>query len=510
MTLETTVEVDGDRAVVVKRSPAHAVEQLRREGERLRRASHPGVVQVLRSAPAGDGWELRTAHAGRPLSILDARTVPQVAAVVAAVASTLADLHALGIVHGRLDASHVLVGEQGRPVLCGFGDGAADARPEDDVAAVGRLLTSLLAREDDAEPIPERWWRPRPTVVRVGAPGPAAPGRPGVRRTGHPSTHRPPAGGGHHRGGARRRPRRPVPHRGGPTGPGCARSDRARCAAASTAPTRHDGRARSARVALAVVGASLLVALGLRLRGRVVRLVAHGRGRGVPPSTTSSALPPCARPDRSPGPCSRWTGGATASARRVTSSSSTTGTATVAPPPRCSAPRTGEVFVFPILGRRRPARGGSPPLQVAGAEALVSRTDRRCACPTLLVRTASGDVPVRRHGVRVMRRRRRLLVGAAGSRRRRSSGCSRSARTLLAAPPSPAAGRRWTAWYERVGPVPGDDGAAAAGRSAVVRSGGSSRRRSCSSSPTSSHATGCRRGRTPSARPPSGRWRACR
>ena len=48
------------------------------------------------------------------------------------------------MVHGRLDASHILVGDHGRPVLCGFGDGCVDARPEDDVAALGVLLGDLL------------------------------------------------------------------------------------------------------------------------------------------------------------------------------------------------------------------------------------------------------------------------------------------------------------------------------------------------------------------------------
>lgn len=159
MTISTAVEVDGDQAVVVKQASASHAERLRREGARLERASHPGVVQVVRSGPLGDGWELRTAHAGRPLSILGRLPVREVATAVAAVASTLADLHEQGMVHGRIDASHVLLSEQGRPVLCGFGDGAAPARREDDVEAVGELLAQLISTEDEGEPIPERRWR---------------------------------------------------------------------------------------------------------------------------------------------------------------------------------------------------------------------------------------------------------------------------------------------------------------------------------------------------------------
>jgi hypothetical protein len=149
--------------VVVKRADGADRDRLRLEGERLARASHPGVVQVLRSGRVGDGWELRTAHAGRPLSSLDGPEVREVASLVASAATTLADLHQLGLIHGRIDGSHVLVGEQGRAVLCGFGDGHGGARPEADVAALGTLLERLLgAGDDDLEPIPvHRWRRPR-------------------------------------------------------------------------------------------------------------------------------------------------------------------------------------------------------------------------------------------------------------------------------------------------------------------------------------------------------------
>ena len=47
-------------------------------------------------------------------------SVADVGGVAASVASTLADLHDAGVVHGRLDASHVLVGDGGRPRLCGW------------------------------------------------------------------------------------------------------------------------------------------------------------------------------------------------------------------------------------------------------------------------------------------------------------------------------------------------------------------------------------------------------
>ena len=145
----------GDDPVVVKRASAGAVEALRREGERVRQASHPGVVSVLRSAPVGDDWELVLAHGGRSLSTLQRPTATQVAGIVAGVCSTLADLHEIGITHGRLDPSHVLIGDNGRPRLCGLGDGSVPASPEDDVEAVGKLLIELLGNDEDAADVNE-------------------------------------------------------------------------------------------------------------------------------------------------------------------------------------------------------------------------------------------------------------------------------------------------------------------------------------------------------------------
>ena len=163
MTITALVELDGDRAVVVKRATAAEAERLEREGLRLRTARHPGVVEVLHSAAVGDGWELRMTHGGRPLAAVPDLAVPQAAGLIASLASTLADLHQVGIVHGRLDPSHVLVGEQGRPVLCGFGDGSEAAQPDADVAALGALLIALLGSDAELEPIPDRRWRTRRT-----------------------------------------------------------------------------------------------------------------------------------------------------------------------------------------------------------------------------------------------------------------------------------------------------------------------------------------------------------
>ena len=48
-----------------------------------------------------------------------------VAAGLAAVASTVADLHEFGTSHGALTAEHIVVSRDRRPILCGL----ADAQP---------------------------------------------------------------------------------------------------------------------------------------------------------------------------------------------------------------------------------------------------------------------------------------------------------------------------------------------------------------------------------------------
>lgn len=152
------VTVEG-APTVVRRGFGDAARSLRLTGERLRRATHPGVVEVVASTGDETAWELHLAHSGRPLESFEPTTAVEVARIVAGIAQTLADLHDVGVVHGHLDASHVLVAIDGRPVLCGFGPDDGGRSPADDVAAVGALLVELLGREPDLEPIPERRWR---------------------------------------------------------------------------------------------------------------------------------------------------------------------------------------------------------------------------------------------------------------------------------------------------------------------------------------------------------------
>ncbi|HVL28604.1 MAG TPA: hypothetical protein VM390_10685, partial [Acidimicrobiales bacterium] len=145
------------RRVATKRAdgPDEAA-RLRREADLLEVAAHPGLVELV---GLGDGAEveLRTVWVGGPsLAAADPLDVEEVAGVVAATASTLADLHAVGLVHGAVEPSHVVLDEDGRPVLCGLGSGglageqggagAGVLDPSADVAGLGAVLRFLLAR----------------------------------------------------------------------------------------------------------------------------------------------------------------------------------------------------------------------------------------------------------------------------------------------------------------------------------------------------------------------------
>lgn len=104
-------------------TPEEAV-RVRGEAELLELARHPGVVEVLGLDGDPARPVLLTSHVRGPtLAAAGALPVEEVAGVLAAVATTLADLHGLGLVHGGLKADHVILDGGGAPVLCGFGHG---------------------------------------------------------------------------------------------------------------------------------------------------------------------------------------------------------------------------------------------------------------------------------------------------------------------------------------------------------------------------------------------------
>lgn len=119
------------------------------EAEALAAGRHPGVVELVEVA--GDRLRTTMVDGARPLSELGPLAAEEIAGLLASVATTVADLHDRGVVHGGLDAGHVLVRPDGRPVLCSLGRGG---EPAEDVAALGRLVAGLLATARPALPRP--------------------------------------------------------------------------------------------------------------------------------------------------------------------------------------------------------------------------------------------------------------------------------------------------------------------------------------------------------------------
>ena len=130
------------------------VDRLRHEASVLGATQHPGVVELVGFTDEGGVAELRTVEVdGPPLAAADVLRPDEVAGLAAAVATTLADLHDSGLVHGAITSSHVLLGAAG-PVLCGFGAAGPptpNRQPADDVAA----LCSLVLERVDHGPVAE-------------------------------------------------------------------------------------------------------------------------------------------------------------------------------------------------------------------------------------------------------------------------------------------------------------------------------------------------------------------
>lgn len=122
-------------------------ERIRHEAQLLQRLEHPGVVQFvdfIDDSPV----ELYLAFVGpdswatRPPS-----TPAESIEALASAASTVADLHGLGTVHGALCPEHVLVAPDKRPILCGLADATAitEAGCAHDLAGLAGLIDHLAA-----------------------------------------------------------------------------------------------------------------------------------------------------------------------------------------------------------------------------------------------------------------------------------------------------------------------------------------------------------------------------
>ena len=178
-----TAITDDGRVVAEKRSRHEAdALRLRHEAEVLSSARHPGVVEVVTCRPDAGDVVLRTEFVGgHSLDTVGPLELERAAGLVAALADVVADLHDLGVVHGRIEPAHILIGTGGRPILCGFGGGgrvgttpppgppatsgfvdpaaSSDAAlfPHLDVYGLGCVLRALLGdSSNDLEPIPDR------------------------------------------------------------------------------------------------------------------------------------------------------------------------------------------------------------------------------------------------------------------------------------------------------------------------------------------------------------------
>jgi tRNA A-37 threonylcarbamoyl transferase component Bud32 len=123
--------------------------RLGREVDALRHLVHPGVVAVVAVEDGGEGVErlvLRRVP-GRTWADIGICPAAEAAGWGAAVATIVADVHDLGYAHGALSRDHVLIDEDGHPVLCGFGDAtqlSASDHPAEliaqDVHATARMV----------------------------------------------------------------------------------------------------------------------------------------------------------------------------------------------------------------------------------------------------------------------------------------------------------------------------------------------------------------------------------
>ncbi len=136
---------------LVAAKQSSAADRLRSEADTLGRLRHPGVVELISFEP-GLPATLRTVWAGtdtwdrQPPATRD--TIP---VALAAIATTLADIHDVGLCHGALTPDHVIVGPGGRPVLCGLGD-AAPVDPEsqrNDVSGLLGIVEHIQHTADD-------------------------------------------------------------------------------------------------------------------------------------------------------------------------------------------------------------------------------------------------------------------------------------------------------------------------------------------------------------------------
>jgi hypothetical protein len=256
MRTSATRDAEG-RLVLVKRAePGPPADRLRREARALAHAPRGVCVALLEVGDEPDGGaRLVTAWAGGGSLATALPPGPQRAARIAArLAAGLAELHAAGVVHGRVAPEHVVLDEGDRPLLCGLGSArlpGEEGGPEPDADVAGLLAVVSGLVEGTGGPVAERVR----AAVAVGSAGGAAAA---ARRLAEVDAARPPP---------RRelRPRRPAP------------------------PTRASARP----LVVASLAAGLLLALAVAVAREPGGTAARRAEPATTTTTTTVAAPSC-------------------------------------------------------------------------------------------------------------------------------------------------------------------------------------------------------------------------
>src|SRR4051812_45825283 len=107
--------------LAAKAAGDRGADSLRAEAMLLLRIQGPGVVELVGMSDAAEPALLTRWVGSRSLADVPVPVPPDRAgALCLAVAATLGRVHRSGIVHARIEPSHVLLDAGGRPVLCGF------------------------------------------------------------------------------------------------------------------------------------------------------------------------------------------------------------------------------------------------------------------------------------------------------------------------------------------------------------------------------------------------------